>query len=148
CGGAPIPKPLADQVVAYLDCRLVPCWGMTELAVVTTVQPYDSPKRVVTMDGRRFEEMDLTIRDSLGAPGESSAGGRPVRPRRFHVRRLRPGSALHRAVLYGRGWLKTGDRAKCDADGCIRITGRSKDIIITGGENVPVKEIEEVLLRH
>ena len=46
------------------------------------------------------------------------------------------------------GWFDTGDRATGDADGFIRITGRSKDLIIRGGENVPVKEIEDVLIRH
>jgi acyl-CoA synthetase (AMP-forming)/AMP-acid ligase II len=46
------------------------------------------------------------------------------------------------------GWFDTGDRAIMDADGYIKISGRTKDIIIRGGENVPVKEIEDVLLRH
>jgi cyclohexanecarboxylate-CoA ligase len=46
------------------------------------------------------------------------------------------------------GWFTTGDRAIMDSAGYIRITGRSKDIIIRNGENVPVKEIEDVLLQH
>jgi len=46
------------------------------------------------------------------------------------------------------GWFATGDRAVMDAMGFIRITGRSKDIIIRGGENIPVKEIEDLLMRH
>jgi cyclohexanecarboxylate-CoA ligase len=46
------------------------------------------------------------------------------------------------------GWIETGDNARMDADGYIRITGRSKDIIIRGGENIPVVEVEELLYRH
>lgn len=46
------------------------------------------------------------------------------------------------------GWFKTGDMARIDADGYVRITGRSKDIIIRGGENVPVVEVEQMLHRH
>jgi cyclohexanecarboxylate-CoA ligase len=47
----------------------------------------------------------------------------------------------------GDGWLDTGDYARMDADGYIRITGRAKDIIIRGGENIPVVEIEAALYR-
>ncbi|MEL7156850.1 MAG: hypothetical protein AAFN30_09655 [Actinomycetota bacterium] len=46
------------------------------------------------------------------------------------------------------GWFDTGDRAVMDDSGYIAISGRTKDIVIRGGENVPVKEVEDVLLRH
>ncbi|MGA7390418.1 MAG: hypothetical protein WBW99_21170 [Pseudolabrys sp.] len=58
---------------------------------------------------------------------------------------------LKRPQLYGHDaeeWFDTGDLARIDADGYIRITGRSKDIIIRGGENIPVVEIEGLLFRH
>jgi cyclohexanecarboxylate-CoA ligase len=46
------------------------------------------------------------------------------------------------------GWFDTGDLARMDASGYIRISGRSKDVIIRGGENIPVVEIEALLYRH
>jgi cyclohexanecarboxylate-CoA ligase len=46
------------------------------------------------------------------------------------------------------GWFETGDLARMDADGYIRISGRAKDILIRGGENVPVVEVEGALYRH
>jgi len=58
---------------------------------------------------------------------------------------------LKRPQLYGtdaEGWFETGDLARLDADGYIRITGRAKDIIIRGGENIPVVEVEGLIYRH
>jgi cyclohexanecarboxylate-CoA ligase len=73
CGGAPIPRPLAEEVVAHLTCRLVPVWGMTEVAIVTSVQPDDPLEKVVTTDGRPCQEMEISIRDASGSelgPGQ------------------------------------------------------------------------------
>ncbi|MDP6271316.1 MAG: AMP-binding protein, partial [Alphaproteobacteria bacterium] len=58
---------------------------------------------------------------------------------------------LKRPELHGtdaEGWFETGDLAHIDDEGYIRITGRSKDVIIRGGENVPVVEVEELIYRH
>jgi non-ribosomal peptide synthetase component E (peptide arylation enzyme) len=46
------------------------------------------------------------------------------------------------------GWFRTGDRATLDGDGYVSITGRSKDVIIRGGENIPVAEVENLLYTH
>lgn len=58
------------------------------------------------------------------------------------------GRAFTEACYPADGWFSTGGRATISADGFIRITGRTKDLVIRGGENVPVKEIEDLLARH
>ncbi|MFZ8385246.1 AMP-binding enzyme, partial [Staphylococcus aureus] len=52
------------------------------------------------------------------------------------------------ATIDADGWLRTGDLVTIDADGVCRITGRSKDMLIRGGENISPREIEDVLHRH
>jgi cyclohexanecarboxylate-CoA ligase len=51
-------------------------------------------------------------------------------------------------LLDADGWLDSGDLAQVDAEGYVRITGRTKDVLIRGGENVPVVEIENLLYKH
>ena len=148
CGGAPIPRSLATEAVTHVSCHLVPCWGMTEVGPVTMTHPGDPLERVLTTDGGVYPQMELTARDPHGracAPGQEGdlytrgafvfAGY--VQGRRFTQQFFTPD-----------GWFATGDRGVLDAAGYVRITGRSKDIIIRAGENIPVKEIEDVLLQH
>jgi acyl-CoA synthetase (AMP-forming)/AMP-acid ligase II len=148
CGGAPIPRTLATEAVTHMSCQLVPCWGMTEVGPVTMTRPDDPIERVVTTDGCVYPQMELTVRDPNGivcAPGEDGD---------IYTR----GAFLFAGYVQGReftqqfftpdGWFATGDRGVMDAAGYVRITGRSKDIIIRAGENVPVREIEDVLLQH
>jgi cyclohexanecarboxylate-CoA ligase len=148
CGGAPIPRPLAKEAVTRLDCRLVPQWGLSEVGPVTTTSLDDPIERVVGTDGRVYPQMELTVRDPLGgscAPGQEGE---------LHTR----GAFAFAGYVQGRrfteqffttdGWFTTGDLAVMDANGYVRITGRSKDLIIRGGENVPVKDIEDVLIQN
>jgi cyclohexanecarboxylate-CoA ligase len=148
CGGAPIPQPLAEKAGEVLPCRLAPVWGMTEVGIVTTVFHDDPAARVATTDGRALPGSEVLVRDADGRPAAAGEEGD------LYAR----GAATFAGYVQGRrftetffddeGWFSTGDRARMDEQGFIRISGRSKDLIIRGGENVPVKEVEDVLLRH
>lgn len=148
CGGAPIPQPLAEEAGRVLPCRLAPVWGMTEVGIVTTVFRTDPEAKIAASDGRALPGMEVSVRDGEGK-------SRPVGEEGELLTR---GIATFAGYVQGRrftepffdadGWFTTGDLARMDADGFIRISGRSKDLIIRGGENVPVKEIEDVLIRH
>lgn len=88
------------------------------------------------------------MRDALGKDCPPGQEGELCTRGAFHFAGYVQGRRFTEQYLTTDGWLTTGDRAVMDADGYIRITGRSKDIIIRAGENVPVKEIEDLLLQH
>ncbi|MBI4967449.1 MAG: AMP-binding protein [Rhodospirillales bacterium] len=146
CGGAPIPEALAKRAVARLRCTLVSAWGMTENGAVTITSPGDPEAKIFGTDGNAVPGMELIVLDPDGKPcPPDSEGDLKVRGASNFV------GYLKRPELYGmdeQGWFDTGDRARMDADGYIRITGRTKDIIIRGGENIPVIEVESLLYRH
>ncbi|MHB8574201.1 MAG: AMP-binding protein, partial [Dehalococcoidia bacterium] len=148
CGGAPIPQPLAEAAARQLPCRLMPAWGMTENGIVTSVLPDDPAERVTTTDGQPLPGMEVRICAANGSilpPGEE--GDLEARGP-FTFAGYLQGRSFTEQFVKPEGWFKTGDRARQDAEGFIRISGRTKDIIIRGGENVPVKEIEDTLLQH
>ena len=145
CAGAAVPEPVLEQAEATLPCVVLPGWGMTECALLTVGRPSDS--------------LTLRLTDGCPLPGNQvrviDEGGEPVVGVEGDLQCS--GSELFVGYMQGRDvteaswegpWFDTGDRAVINDAGYIRITGRSKDIIIRGGENVPVKEIEDLLLRH
>jgi len=148
CGGAPIPPSLAEEASRLLPCRLVPLWGMSENGAVTMTAPDGPPEKIVTSDGRPYPGMEVAVFDAdlrpLPTGEEGDLYARGVATFAGYVQ----GRHFTEQFFTADGWFNTGDRAVMDADGYIRISGRTKDIIIRGGENVPVKEIEDVLLRH
>ncbi len=119
---------------------------MTENGAVTLTLPEDDDERACTTDGWPLPGVEIKVADASGAvlpPGNegylwlrscSNFGGYLKRPQ------LNATDAD--------GWFDTGDMARIDASGYLRITGRSKDVIIRGGENIPVVEIESLLYRH
>jgi cyclohexanecarboxylate-CoA ligase len=144
--GAPIPRVLAERATRVLKTNVVSAWGMTENGAVTTTKLDDPPEKTFHTDGCALPGMEVRITDY---------GNNPVPPDTEGMLKVRGCSNfvgyLKRPQLYGHdadAWFDTGDLARIDADGYIRITGRSKDIIIRGGENIPVVEIEGQLFRH
>jgi len=146
CAGAPIPEALAKNAAQRLGCSIMSAWGMTENGAITTTKPGDPDAKVFGTDGCAVPGIEVKVVDAdgktcpTGAEGDLKARGASIFV-----------GYLKRPELNGidsEGWFDTGDRARMDADGYIRITGRSKDIIIRGGENIPVIEVEGILYRH
>ena len=146
CAGAPIPGPLVEQARSVLGTKIVSAWGMTENGAVTLIELNDPDERAFTTDGLPLPGVELKVVNDDGAVLPAGEAGK------LYVRSCSNfGGYLKRAHLNGtdaEGWFDTGDLARLDAQGYVRITGRSKDVIIRGGENIPVVEIESLLYRH
>lgn len=146
CAGAPIPGPLVEQARSVLGTKIVSAWGMTENGAVTLIELNDPDERAFTTDGLPLPGVELKVASDDGVSLPVGEAGK------LYVRSCSNfGGYLKRAHLNGTdadGWFDTGDLARLDAQGYVRITGRSKDVIIRGGENIPVVEIESLLYRH
>ncbi|MEW1695736.1 AMP-binding protein [Streptomyces sp. NPDC093249] len=147
-GSAPIAPLLVEDAREVLGCRLYALWGMTENGCVTVTRPEQPALRAAGSDGTPVPGMEVRI------VGEDGAAVAPGAPGLLQVR----GSAqclgyfrrqeVYDASVTADGWFDTGDLARADGHGGIRITGRVKDVIMRGAENIPVLEIEAALLRH
>ena len=146
CAGAPIPGPLVEQARKVLGTKIVSAWGMTENGAVTLIKLDDDDQRAFTTDGCPLPGVEVRIVDFDGQPLGNGENGRLV------VRACSNfGGYLKRPQWNNTdpdGWFDTGDIARMDDAGYIRISGRSKDVIIRGGENIPVFEVESLLYKH
>ena len=147
CAGAPIPRVLVeDAQKSHPNLYVMSAWGMTEMGIATATYPGDPQEKVLDTDGRALPHQAVRVIDEQGELLEPGVEGRlQARCATTFI------GYLKRPEVYGvdaDGWIETGDNARMDGDGYIRITGRSKDIIIRGGENIPVVEVEELLYRH
>jgi len=121
---------------------------MTENGLVTCNGFADPEDKVVSTDGVPLPGMALRVVDAAGCALPSGAEGDLLvtGPAQFVGYLKRP--SFTRDGHTDDGWFKTGDRATLDRDGYLSITGRSKDMIIRGGENIPVAEVENELFSH
>jgi cyclohexanecarboxylate-CoA ligase len=145
CAGAPIPPHLAPAARKALGSTLVAIWGMTENGVVTITRPEDPPDFAGQSDGRVVPWMELKVVDDEDrevAPGV--VGRLLVRGASQCVGYFKRLDLYVDSLLPG-DWFDTGDLARVDSSGAIRIAGRVKDLIIRGGENIPVVEVEAAI---
>jgi cyclohexanecarboxylate-CoA ligase len=147
-GSAPIAPVLVEQAAEILGCRVYALWGMTENGGVTITRPGDPPLRASESDGSTVPGMWVRIVDDNGNPVPVGTIG--------NLQCKGAGQCLgyyHRPDLYAEslsddGWFDTGDLARDDGHGGVRIAGRIKDLINRGAEKIPVVEVEAVLLRY
>jgi acyl-coenzyme A synthetase/AMP-(fatty) acid ligase len=150
CGGAPVPPSMVELAQQRLPkCRTLASYGTSEEGYVTSVSPEDPPALSAVSDGRPLDDMQVRILNPDGqALSVDEEGDLVVRtPSCFVAYAHRP-DTTREAFLPDSDWRWTGDRAVLRPDGTVRITGRSKDIIIRGGINLPVVQIESALLKH
>jgi cyclohexanecarboxylate-CoA ligase len=146
CAGAPIPGPLVENARAALGAKIVSAWGMTESGAVTLIEPDDDDELAFTTDGCALPGAEVKVIDPAGKTLPAGEVGRLVVRSASNF-----GGYLKRPqwnATDAEGWFDTGDLARMDANGYIRISGRTKDVVIRGGENIPVVEIEALLYKH
>lgn len=145
-GGEPLPDELRENFEEVFGIELLNGYGLTETSPVVSLNPPDANRPGSV--GKPLSEVEVRIADDecnvLGTDviGEIQVKGPNVMVG-YHER---PEETA--AVFAPDGWFRTGDMGKIDPDGYIWITGRKKEMMIVGGENVFPAEIEDVLLRH
>jgi fatty-acyl-CoA synthase len=149
--GSPCPIEVMKKVVERMHMAEVAiCYGMTETSPVSTQTRVDDPlERRVGSVGRVGPHVEVKVVDpetglvvERGDPGELCTRGYSVMVGYWNDPE-RTAEAVDRA-----GWMHTGDLATMDDDGYVNIVGRSKDMVIRGGENVYPREVEEFLYTH
>ena len=146
--GSVCPEPLMRRVIEDMNMREITiCYGLTENSPVMSQTTTDDPfeKRVQTV-GRAMPGIEVMVADPetcrelpRGQQGEVMCRGYSVMKGYYNM----PEATAE--AITPEGWLKTGDLGEMDNEGYLRITGRSKDMIIRGGENVYPREIEEYI---
>ena len=149
--GSPCPIEVMREVVQRMGARDVTiAYGLTEASpVITQTAASDDLEHRVSTVGRPLPGLEVRVVQSVttvpslqGQPGELLVRGHCVMKGYYH----KPAETA--AAVTPDGWLHTGDLAMETSDGYFRITGRIKDLIIRGGENIYPREIEEFLYGH
>ncbi len=146
CGSAPIPPALIERAARELSLQVCSLWGMTESLASTLTEPARAAVKSAKTDGCPIEGVQVRVLGPDGRPLPNGQTGRlMVRgAQMFMGYYMRPDIETFDVD----GWFDTGDLAYMDDEGYIRINGRTKDVLIRGGENVPVVEIEALLFKH
>ena len=149
--GAPCPPPLMRRVMEDMGCReILIGYGQTEASPLTHLTERDDSLELRTETvGRNLPHQEVKVIDT--ASGQTLAIGEvgEVCFRGYHLMRGYYGDPKATgAAVDPQGWLHSGDLGSMDARGYLRITGRLKEMIIRGGENIYPREIEEVLFGH
>ena len=149
--GSPCPIEVMKKVISDMGAsEITIAYGQTESSpVITQTRADDDIEKRVSTVGKPHVEVEVKIIDPAtnervpaGVPGELCTRG-------YHIMKgYYKNEEATRGAIDAEGWLHTGDIAVEDEDGYIAVTGRIKDMVIRGGENIYPREIEEFLYQH
>ncbi len=149
--GSPCPIEVMKKVIEDMGANEITiCYGLTEASpVITQTKADDEIEKRVSTVGKPHPHVEVKVIDPAtgeevgqGIPGELCTRGYLI------MKGYYKNDEATKAAIDNEGWLHTGDIAIMDSDGYIEITGRIKDMVIRGGENVYPREIEEFLYQH
>ncbi|MDZ7125083.1 short-chain-fatty-acid--CoA ligase (acyl-CoA synthetase) [Escherichia coli] len=147
CGGTTIPKKVAREC-QQRGIKLLSVYGSTESSPHAVVNLDDPLSRFMHTDGYAAAGVEIKVVDDArktlppGCEGEEASRGPNVFMGYFDE------PELTARALDEEGWYYSGDLCRMDETGYIKITGRKKDIIVRGGENISSREVEDILLQH
>ncbi|HDD9449972.1 TPA: medium-chain fatty-acid--CoA ligase [Escherichia coli] len=147
CGGTTIPKKVAREC-QQRGIKLLSVYGSTESSPHAVVNFDDPLSRFMHTDGYAAAGVEIKVVDDArktlppGCEGEEASRGPNVFMGYFDE------PELTARALDEEGWYYSGDLCRMDEAGYIKITGRKKDIIVRGGENISSREVEDILLQH
>jgi len=149
CAGAPIPAAVVDQASAALpDIRVLSLYGRSENLVTTTCSVGDDVSRALTSDGAAVPGAVVKIVDDQGNEVPRGIEGDIAYRGPAHMIEYLGNPVETAALFTPDGFSRSGDLGKMTDDGYVRVTGRTKDIVIRGGMNISVREIEDNLADH
>ncbi|HEX2356829.1 MAG TPA: AMP-binding protein [Micromonosporaceae bacterium] len=139
-GSAPLPAGLHAAIRDGSGQVVLERYGMTETVMLVS-NPYDGERRPGTV-GFPLPGVEVRLAPRSGGPTEIEVRGPNV------IAGYLDDPAATKAAFTADGWLRTGDLGELDPDGYLRISGRAKELIISGGYNVYPREVEEALREH
>lgn len=149
CAGSPIPRAVVERARRLLPTtKILSLYGRSENLTTTTCTVADDPERALASDGSALPFSAVMIVDNDGLEAPVGTEGDIAYKGPSHMLGYL-GQPEETAALYTPdGYSRSGDLGVMDPDGFVRVTGRTKDIIIRGGMNISVREIEDLLAAH
>jgi len=149
CAGAPISAAVVERAGATLpNIKVLSLYGRSENLVTTTCSVTDDVSRALTSDGRAVPGSEVRIIDDDGSEVPHGTEGDIAYRGPAHMIEYLANPEETEALFTKDGFSKSGDLGTMTEDGYVRVTGRTKDIVIRGGMNISVREIEEHLAHH
>lgn len=147
-GGEAVPDHRARRFEEVTGAHVLQFYGSNETGAVSATRPDDAPEKRYATAGRPLPEMNLRLFDAQGRDVTASGEGQPAVKGPVLSRGYYGAPEANARLIREDGWMLLGDLVSIDAEGYLRVIGRTDDIIIRGGKNLSATAIEEGVATH